>query len=249
MLLAIDIGNTSIKFGIFEGDSLIRKFVIPTRLDHTPTEIKEAVSDDLHEEFNAVIACSVVPETNAAVAGFVSHFLGRETRFIEANDDFGLVFGFPVDGTGSDRLVNASAAADKYGRPVIVCSLGTATTIDVVSRNGEYLGGLIAPGMSTAAKALRLLTSKLPEVEIAEPANVIAVSTIAAIRSGIFYSQIGLLETAVRHIKAEIGEDARVVATGGFAHLIANKCRSVDVVDGDLTLEGLKMLYSRRLAV
>jgi type III pantothenate kinase len=103
--------------------------------------------------------------------------------------------------------------------------------------------------MSTAAKALRLLTSKLPEVEIAEPANVIAVSTIAAIRSGIFYSQIGLLETAVRHIKAEIGEDARVVATGGFAHLIANKCRSVDVVDGDLTLEGLKMLYSRRLAV
>jgi len=241
VLLAIDIGNTSIKFGTFDGEALASKFIIPTHREYEADDLTAAVADRLPANVRGVIVSSVVPEIDGAVADFVSVKLGTEARFVKASDDFGLKFGFPVDRVGTDRLVNSFAAAAKYGVPVIVAAFGTATTIDVVGKNREYRGGLIAPGPATAAKALRAVTSKLPEVDIAEPPNVIGTDTVTAIRSGIFYSQIGLVETAARHIKAEIGE-ARLVATGGFAHLIAAHCKDVYAVDANLTLEGLKKL-------
>jgi type III pantothenate kinase len=166
------------------------------------------------------------------------------TRFVQTSDDFGLRFDFHTDTTGTDRLVNSAAAAEKFGVPVAVIAFGTATTIDAVDAERRHRGGLIAPGPATTARALRIATAKLPEVDIAEPTNVLATNTIDAIRSGIFYSQVGLIESAVRHIKAEIG-DAKVVATGGFAPLIAAKCKEVDAVDVDLLLEGLRMLHER----
>jgi type III pantothenate kinase len=248
MLLAIDIGNTAIKFGIFEDDTLTSKFLIPTSREYDVDQLSRAVNDQLQGEFDHAIVSSVVPEINEAVSEYLSDLSGVRPVFVKTTDDFNLTFNYDIREAGTDRLLNSSAASDKYGVPCIVIGFGTATTVDVISRTREHLGGLIAPGPATTAKALRLVTSKLPEVEIAEPPNVISTTTITSIQSGIFYSQIGLVETAVHHMKAEIGADARTIATGGFAHLIAHKCRSVDVTDLDLTLGGLRMLYSRQAA-
>ena len=247
MLLAIDIGNTSIKFGIFEGDRLTSKFAIPTKRDYDADGLREALHSQLSSDITSTIVSSVVPEIDSAVAEYLSRSAGIPPVFVKASDDFNLTFNFAIDEIGTDRLINSSAAAEKYGVPCIVVGFGTATTIDVVNSAREYLGGMIAPGPATAAKALNIVTSKLPEVEIAEPPNIIGTTTLAAIQSGIFYGQIGLVDTAVNSVKAETGSDAKVIATGGFARLIANKCRSIDVTDPDLTLDGLRMLYSRRL--
>jgi type III pantothenate kinase len=249
MLLAVDIGNTLIKFGIFDGDQLTSKFVIPTKREYSFDELLAAVNGQLDGKFKNAIVSSVVPQVDAAITEYLSHFSGTETRFVKTTDDFGLTFNFPIHEAGTDRLVNSFAAAEKYGVPVIVIGFGTATTIDVIDRSREHRGGLIAPGPATTAKALQLFASKLPEIQIVEPSNVLSTTTVTAIQAGIFYSQIGRVEAAVPDIRAEIGQDARVVATGGFAHLIADKCKSVDVVDADLTLEGLKMLYSRQFTV
>ncbi|MFN6962874.1 MAG: type III pantothenate kinase [Pyrinomonadaceae bacterium] len=246
MFLAIDIGNTSIKFGVFDGDDLTSKFIIPTRREYTARDIDAAADGALDgRRFAATLVSSVVPELDAAFAEYLAQIVGVEPAFVKTSDDFSLVFNFPIDEAGTDRLVNSFAAVEKYGAPCIVVAFGTATTIDVIDRDREHRGGLIAPGPATTAKALQIVASKLPEVDIAEPPNVISTTTVTAIQSGIFYSQIGLVETAVPHIKAEIGDDARVIATGGFAHLIADKCRSVEVVEPELTLEGLMLLNKR----
>lgn len=243
MLLAIDIGNTSIKFGTFDGNKLISKFVIPTDRSYKPLDISTATYGRINGDIANAIVSSVVAEVDVSFNNFLVDLLQAEPRFVNTSDDLGLTFNFPVE-SGIDRLVNSFAAAEKYGVPVILAAFGTATTFDVVDKNREHRGGLIAPGPATSAKALQAAASRLPEVEITEPANVLGTGTIAAIQSGIFYSQIGLVEAAARHIEAEIGE-AKVVATGGFARLIAAKCREVDVVDLDLTLEGLRMLHQR----
>jgi len=245
MFLAIDIGNTSIKFGVFEGDRLVSKFAIPTKREYDAAALGEIVNGRLVERFTDSLISSVVPEVDAALAEFVSNAFGIEARFVRTSDDFGLTFKFPVDETGADRLINSSAAAEKYGVPCVVVAFGTATTIDVVDRNREYRGGLIAPGPATTAKAVQIAASKLPEVEIVEPPNLIGTTTVTAIQSGIFYSQIGLIDAAIPHIKAEIGDDAKVIATGGFARLIAERSKSIDVIDEELTLDGLRMLHKK----
>jgi type III pantothenate kinase len=246
MLLAVDIGNTSIKFGVFDDDRLTSKFVVPTRRDYDTAGIRSIVDGQLRLGATDAIVSSVVPEIDQPFSEFVAEDLGIEPRFIKTTDDFDLTFNFPVDEAGTDRLVNSFAASSKYGVPCIVIAFGTATTIDVVNEHHEHLGGLIAPGPATTAKALQIVASKLPEVQIVEPPNVINTTTVSSIQSGIFYTQIGLVETAIPHIKAEIGGNAKVVATGGFVHLIADKCRSVDVIDVDLMLDGLRMLYLRQ---
>lgn len=244
MFLAIDIGNTSTKFGIFDGETLTSKFLIPTNREYTPLEINEAVGARLNGIDEGALISSVVPEVDGAIANYLSG-LNSEARFVRTNDDLGLTFNFPNVEMGTDRLVNSFAAAEIYGVPCIVIAFGTATTFDVIDKNREHRGGLIAPGPTAAAKALEILASKLPEVEITEPSNVLNTTTVSAIQAGIFYSQIGLVGEAIRHIKAEIGE-AKVVATGGFAQLIAPTCKVVDVVDADLTLKGLRLMHERR---
>jgi type III pantothenate kinase len=244
MLLAVDIGNTSIKFGLFDGDDLVSTHIIATKRTLTSEEIKTAIGDWLPTGLTSSIFSSVVPELDEATA----QYLGEVTKSslkVKTNDDFGLTFRAPVNEAGTDRLVNAFAAAEIYGVPCVVIGFGTATTIDVVSRERELLGGLIAPGPATTAKALELGASKLPEVEVAEPPSVIATDTVHAIQAGIFYSQVGLVERALPDIKQEVGDDARVVATGGFASLIADKCLGIDIVDRDLTLKGLNLLRHR----
>ena len=245
MLLAVDIGNSSIKFGIFDHDKLTSKFSIPTKRDHTSTTLAEEIGDRLPTDVDKAIICSVVPELDNAVADHLSHFLHVQPRFVTTGDDFGFTVSFPIDTTGTDRLVNASAALRKYGVPVVVISFGTATTIDVVNGRCEYLGGVIAPGMKVSAKALSFAASKLPEVEIAAPEHVIAETTEAAIQSGIVFGHIAMIDGLLERVINELGERPKVVATGGFAELLAPGIERIDVVGQDLTLEGLMMMTDR----
>jgi len=245
MLLAVDIGNTSIKFGLFDGDEIASTHVIPTIRQNTAADIASSVGDWLPHNVDAAIVSSVVPELNSEIQRYLRQNISS-VSLLETFDDFGLNYSFPIDDAGTDRLVNAFAGAEIFGVPCIVVSFGTATTIEAVNKDREHIGGLIAPGPVTTAKALQLVASKLPQVEIAEPPSVIATNTAHAIQAGLLYSQIGLVETAIPHIKREIGDDAKVIATGGFAPLIADKCRSIDVIDRDLTLKGLNLLYRRR---
>jgi type III pantothenate kinase len=245
MLLAIDIGNTSAKFGLYDGALLRNKFVIPTNRDMDVRTLVKAVDGRLGEPIESAWISSVVPEVDDVFRAFLAGMISSPARFITPADDFGLTFNYPTEEKGSDRLINSFAAAEKYGTPCILIAFGTATTIDVINGSREHLGGLIAPGPATAAKALEIATSKLPEVQLVQPANVLGTSTVSSIQSGIFYGQIGLVETAVAHILSEIGGQAKVIATGGFAHLIADLCKSIDRVDSDLTLDGLRMLSER----
>lgn len=241
MLLAIDIGNTAIKFGVFDGEDLNSKFTVPTKRYQDSAELRTILDKHLPAPPENVIVSSVVPELNAAIVDVFP-----TARLVKPTDDLGLKQrSYAADSTGTDRLINSFAAAELYGTPCIVISFGTATTIDAVNKDREHLGGIIAPGPKATAKALELITSQLPDVDIAEQPNVISTTTEGAIRSGIFYSQIGLVEVAIPLIKYQVGESAKVIATGGFASLIASKCSVVDVVEPDLTLIGLKMLHVR----
>lgn len=246
MLLAVDIGNSSIKFGVYDGETLVSKFTIPATHSLIFDDLKAAIGRDLERPVSSAIVCSVVPDINEHLATFVKSSLNIDPLFVVNDFPFGLKINYePFSAAGTDRLVNSFAAAEKYGVPCVVCSFGTATTIDVVSRNRELLGGLIAPGMATMAKALHLNTAKLPEIEVKPHDSVINRTTETSIRAGIIYSQVGLVESSVVRIRAEIGGDPQVIATGGFASMIAENTKVIDVIDENLLLDGLRMLYSR----
>jgi len=240
MLLAVDIGNTAIKFGVFDGEDLKHRSSIPTNSG----EVAAAIAR--FEAVHAAIVCSVVPTRTSDVVEAIDQRFNIAARVVANNDDFGLgIRHEPIDSIGTDRLINAFAAAERYGKPVIVCSFGTATTIDAITRSGNLLGGLIAPGMRTAARALHLATARLPESEPGIADSPIAATTDDAIRAGLYYSQVGLIETVGARMKDEIGQTAKVVATGGFASIIAERCKAIDIVDDDLVLDGLRMLAAR----
>ena len=247
MLLAVDIGNSSIKFGVFDGETVRSKFAIRTKRDVTTDDLRIAVGKNLDLPIASAIVCSVVPEVDASLGNLIKTAFGIDTLFINNNFDFGLTIKYePLVAAGTDRLVNSFAATEKYGVPCIVCSFGTATTIDVVNEKRELLGGLIAPGMETMAKALHLNTAKLPEVEVKTLKSIIGHTTETSIQSGILYSQVGLIESAVSRISEKIGDIPNVVATGGFASLISESTSAINIVDENLTLDGLRMLYSRQ---
>ena len=245
MLLAIDIGNSSIKFGVFDKDRLTTKFCIPTKRNYSAEAISGEVRDRFMVSIDATIVCSVVPEVENAISQFVDDSFHIEPRFVRSNDDFGIEIKFSVEKTGADRLVNSFAAVEKYGVPCIVVSFGTATTIDVVDKDREYLGGLISPGMKIAAQALSVAASKLPLVEIRKPDEVIAQTTEVAIQSGIVYGQIAMIEGLLKRVIDELNDQPKVVATGGFGEMLMHEIDRIDVVDADLTLQGLDLLYKR----
>jgi type III pantothenate kinase len=247
VLLAIDIGNSAIKFGVFDGRSLIRKISTPTRREQQSAELHSIASDRLNYQITRAVACSVVPQVDEAVNEFVKVAFGVNARFIDSSFDLGLKIDYrPVDSLGTDRLVNAFAASTKYGKPCIVCSLGTATTIDAVDSEGKFIGGVIAPGMRSMAKALHIAAAKLPEVEIEKPASIVGRTTAASIQSGVFYGQVAMIEGIVQRISVEIGGKPTVVATGGFASMLVPESKAIDIVDENLLLEGLNLI-SRRL--
>lgn len=244
MLLAVDIGNSNIKFGIFRGIKLLSKFSIPTRRESVAADLHSAVG--LGYPISAAIVCSVVPEVNDAMTEFLRKRYCVEPTLVTNDFDFALKINYePLSDAGTDRIVNAFSAVEKYAPPCIICSFGTALTIDVVDKNRVLLGGLIAPGLGVIAKTLHLNTSRLPDVKIERPSSLIQNTTVGSIQSGVFFGYLSLAKGLISRVKKENGSDPKVIATGGFAPLIAENTRLIDIVDENLLLDGLRLLQSR----
>ena len=242
MLLAVDIGNSAIKFGLFEGETLTSKFSIQTKRDATADDIRLAVDDRTPASVDTAIVCSVVPGIEPSLRLFLSETTGVDPVFVDNTFDFGLKINYePLDSLGTDRLVAAYAAVEKYEAPCIVCSLGTATTIDVVSPNREFIGGIIAPGMDAMAEALHLKAPRLPKVEAGKPEAVLGNSTVESIRSGLYYGYVSMVEGLIARVQSEVGI-TRVIGTGGNAERLSKEFARMMRVDSDLLLEGLSLM-------
>lgn len=248
-ILTIDIGNSTTKFGIFEDDNLIKKFSTATDRQLRADQLHTQIAPHLNNKISAVIVSSVVPELENAFRQYFAAIYQIEPIFVDHRFDFGLkIKYFPPETLGSDRIVAAFATAEKYGTPCIVCDFGTATTIDYVNSKNEYLGGIITPGISTLSDALFRKTSKLPKIEIEKPENIIGNSTAGSIQSGIYFGYISLAEGLLQRMIIETGENPKIVATGGFAALIAHETNLIEVIDENLILDGLQMIYSKTLS-
>jgi type III pantothenate kinase len=250
-LLAIDIGNTNTVVGLFLDGEVTTRWRLTTRGDRTADEFGLWLLQLLGwvgqgpDELDGVAVASVVPPLDPKLREGVERYLGQSAFFVEP----GIRTGMPLrvetpQELGADRLCDAVGAFARYGGPSIVIDFGTAVTWEVVSAEGEYLGGAIAPGPGLTLEALTSRTAKLPRVALAPPPRVIGKGTIDSIQSGLFYGYLGLTEEVTRRILAEVGE-AEVVATGGFAAEIARHSVLIRHVDPDLTLHGLRLLWDR----
>ncbi|MEO7539907.1 MAG: type III pantothenate kinase [Pyrinomonadaceae bacterium] len=245
MLLTIDVGNTNIKFGTFDGDALT-KFSIPTGDVSSVDDLRTAVVGRIDPRVCDVIVCSVVPAVDPLITQFAETAFGCQAVLITNKTDLGLKVRYqPLSSVGTDRLVNVFAAVEQFEFPFIVCSLGTATTFDVVNDDRVVLGGVIAPGINAMSRALHLSTAKLPDVEIEKPSQVISVDTQGAIRSGIFYGYIAMVEGIISRLRDEAEDDLVVIATGGAAPFIAKSTSVLGIVDEDLLLDGLRLIHER----
>ncbi len=250
MLLAIDVGNTKIAIGVFEGNKMRASWMIATDTERMPDEYAALLFNLLRHDglrtsdVKEAILCSVVPPMVTAFEQLCQRYFEVSPLVVGAGVKTGMSIRMdnPRE-VGADRIANAVAARHLYGKPVIVIDLGTATTFDVVSSDGDYLGGAIAPGLGVAAEALCQHTAQLPRVEMVRPAHVIGKNTIAAMQSGLIFGYIGLIESIVSRIRQELGEEARVVATGSLAEVIAAEIPVAEEVNPNLTLEGLNLIY------
>ncbi len=250
MLLTIDIGNTSTKFGIFKGDELRATWNMATRIHQMPDEYAAILIELMrhHNVKNAdikdVAICSVVPPVTGTFETMFQKYFKIEPLLVEAGVKTGvrLRMDNPRE-VGPDRIVNAAAAHQLYGGPLIVADFGTATTFDTVSKEGDYIGGAIAPGINTAAEALFTRAAMLYRVELQVPKHAIGTNTVAAMQSGIIFGYAGLVEGIVARIQQELKEKAKVVATGGYAELIGKLTRVIEIVNQDITLIGLRQIY------
>ncbi|NNF00430.1 MAG: type III pantothenate kinase [Pyrinomonadaceae bacterium] len=245
MLLAIDIGNSTTKFGLFKGDDLVKKLTINTDRNKTASESFPEIASDVPPQLEAIVISSVVKELRSSYKTLGETNYGITPDFIDHTVDFGFsIRYFPPEDCGADRLVDAYAAVEKYSSPVIVCDFGTATTIDLVNEKLEYVGGIITPGPNTLGSALFENTSKLPKVNFEKPEKVIGDSTISSIRSGTYFGYIGLVDRIIERM-LEGCKNAIVVSTGGFASPIADESRYVEIVEENLMLEGLQLIYKK----
>lgn len=254
MLLAIDIGNTNIVLGIYEGNDLRHSWRISTDPYKTADEIGILIKQLFNykgvslEDVNSIIISSVVPTIMGSVETMCEEYFKVKPFIVGPGIKTGLVIKFenPKE-VGADRIVNAVAAIEKYGTPAVVVDFGTATTFDAISKEGHYLGGAIAPGIRISMDALFSKAAKLPRVELQKPPNVIGNTTVRGMQSGIVYGYIGQVDGIVGRMKEELGEKPVAVATGGLAEFIAKHCQTIDHIDPLLTLDGLKEIYKKNL--
>lgn len=257
MLLLIDVGNTNIVMGIYEGDEFKFSWRLGTKVARTSDEYGLQVDSILRhygvdiEDIKDVVLASVVPSIQHTLRTMCTRYLGKEPMVIGEGTKTGMKIKYdnPKE-VGADRIVNAVAAYQRYGGPCIVIDIGTAISFDVINQEGDYLGGAIAPGIGISSEALFSRTSKLPKVELEEPKNVIGKNTVEAIQSGVVYGFIGLVDNVIDNILSEMKlkkKDVKIVATGGYAKLIASKSKYIEEYDYDITLQGMKMIYEKTI--
>jgi len=250
MLLTIDIGNTNITLGLYEGKELGPRWRLATAYDHMPDEYGLQLLGLLeHAGFNAnavngICMASVVPPLTSKIVEACRRYLQAEPVVVDAGVKTGIHVRYEDPrAVGADRIVDAVAVVHLYGVPACVVDFGTATTFDAISKNGEYLGGAIAPGIGIAAEALFQRTAKLPRVDIQRPPSVIGRNTAHSIQSGLLYGYVGLVEGMVTRFQKELGPDIKVIATGGLADIIAHETAVIQIVAPWLTLDGLEIVW------
>jgi type III pantothenate kinase len=256
MLLVIDVGNTNTVMGIYKGDQLVRDWRIRTERNTTEDEYNVIVSSLFSsggvtaQAVRQTVISSVVPPMVTILDSFCRKYLGHAPHWVNAKSYSKMPIRMPnPDEVGADRIVNAVGAYRKHGRSMIIIDFGTATTFDAISAKGEYLGGAISPGIMVAAEALVMKASKLPRVEIFKPpAGVIGKSTSDALKSGIIYGYAGLVDGMVSRMKAEMDGEPMIIATGGLATLMGEVAASIEQIEPDLTLEGLRIIAGELLA-
>jgi type III pantothenate kinase len=254
MLLVIDVGNTNTVMGVFDGEQLVHDWRIRTERNTTEDEFNLLTAGlfrtselDVNRIEQTVISC-VVPPMVTILDAFGRKYLGRAPQWIDARSypDMPILYGNPNE-VGSDRIVNAVGAFDRYKCSLIIIDFGTATTFDAISQKGEYLGGAISPGIAISSEALFAHASKLPRVEILKaPDRVVGKDTIGSIQSGLIFGYAGLVDGMVQRMKKEMKSHPKVIATGGLAPLIHDVAHTIESVEPDLTLQGLRII-SRRL--
>jgi len=252
MLLAIDIGNTNIVLGLYQGKKLITHWRLATQAERTADEYGVILIQLVEhggfrcEQISAIAVSCVVPPMLTMTQELATRFFDREPLIVGPGIKTGMpiLYENPKD-VGADRIVNGIAAYDKYRDACIVVDFGTATTIDLISKKGEYVGGAIAPGLSISLEALVQRASKLPHIEIVKPKEVIGRNTVNSIQAGIFYGYVGLVDGLVQRIQKELDVSVKVVATGGLAPLVASECATIHEVDEFLTLDGLRIIHER----
>jgi len=252
MLLAVDIGNTHTVLGLFQDEELRADWRVATRKESTADEMGVLLrslfqDDDLDAgAVDGVIISSVVPDINEPFSETSRRYFGVDPLFVGPGVKTGMpiLYENPHD-VGADRIVNAIAAQSRHGAPVIVLDFGTATTLDVVGPGGEYLGGMIAPGIGVSAEALFQKAARLHQVDIRKPQRMIGRNTEESMQAGLFHGYVALVEGVVARIRQELGCEAPVVATGGLAPGFANELTFLEAVEHDLTLEGLRLIWNK----
>jgi len=251
MLLAIDVGNSTTEFGIYDGKNILLRWRIVTQ-NRTGDELSLIVTSHcsvrevtLSDGSDCVI-CSVVPPLTKGFVDMAVQLFGKEPLVVDSSLDTGLriLYRDPLS-VGSDRLATAVGAVERFGRPVIIVDMGTATTFDVISDCGDYVGGAIAPGVETAAEELFRRAARLPRVELKRPRSVIGQSTEESLQAGIVLGAAGLVDGILARIFEELGTRPPVVATGGHSSLIAPQCKYITHVEDALVLEGLRVIFER----
>lgn len=254
MLLALDVGNTNITIGVFDGTKLLRTLRVTTKLPRTSDEYGILIKSLLRENdidpdrIDATIVSSVVPAVMYSLRNGLYKYFHVEPLIVEPGIKTGIriVTDHPAQ-IGADRIVDAVGAYEKYGGPVLVLDFGTATTYDLVDDKGQFVSVIIAPGIRTSGKALWQDAAKLPEIEIKKPKSILAKETITSMQAGLVYGQIGQTEYIIKKVREESGFDnLKVVATGGLGAMIAAETTAIDIYDANLTLDGMRLIYEKQ---
>jgi type III pantothenate kinase len=257
MLLAIDVGNTNVTIGVFDGARLAHSWRLAALRERTADELGIFVVHLFEQSkipvdaVTGIAVASVVPPLTRPMEEMCERYFSRRALVVDAANAGMPVRYSPAGDVGADRIVNAVAAREKYGAspevPLIVVDFGTGTTFDVVSARGEYLGGVICPGITISAEALFQRAARLPRVDVRKPPSVIGQTTVGAMQSGLFFGYVEMVDGLVRRIRAELegGENAVVIGTGGLADVISGETRSIQHVEPNLTLDGLRLIWER----
>ena len=252
MLLAIDVGNTNIVLGAFDGENLVKSFRVATSYEKSRDEYGMMFLQLLMfngikvEAIDDVIISSVVPPVMYSLERAVTKYLGKKPIVVTNELDLGLNIKYenPRE-VGADRLVNAVAVHEKYKCDAIIVDFGTATTFCALTKDGDYLGGAICPGIKISVEALFSKTSKLPRIELTPTKTVIGRTTVSSMQSGVIHGYVGQVDYMVKLIREEMGVEAKVIATGGLSGMISEESCSIDVIEPNLTLDGLRIIYDR----